>query len=188
MTANRLVQALVAASIGAALRQAPSREIGLADLTVPNDRLPAGCALVAAPSERLEGNQVRTGLWAGLNIGTNPWIGTEAPILATIRERLAPTEVPDGPPLTQAQARRYFLQLADGIDQAYVAIYREHDVSAPTTVYGLQFPTTEDALAFARNARAASKAVVNGRIAAFAAGRAGDCFQAIRDYVSGLSR
>src|SRR4051812_3437408 len=141
MTANTLVQALVAASIGAALSQAPPREIRLADLTVPNERLPAGCALVAAPSQRLEGNRMRSGLWSGLNIGTNPWIGTEASILAAIHERLASTEVPDGPPLPPAQARRYFLQLADGIDQAYVAIYREHDVSGPTTVYGLQFPT-----------------------------------------------
>src|SRR3954451_6392388 len=71
MTANTLVQALVAASIGAALSQAPPREIRLADLTVPNERLPAGCALVAAPSQRLEGNRVRSGLWTGLNIGTN---------------------------------------------------------------------------------------------------------------------
>ena len=188
MTGNSLVQALVAASIGAALSQAPPREIRLADLTVTNERLPAGCALAAAPSERLEGNRVRSGLWTGLNIGTNPWIGTEAPILAAIRERLAPTEVPDGPPLTPAQARRYFLQLADGIDEAYVAIYREHDLSELTTVYGLQFPTAEAALAFARNARAASKAVVNGRIAAFSAGPGSDCFQAIREYVNGLSR
>src|SRR2546430_1669872 len=150
MTANTLVQALVAASIGAVLTQGPPREFGLADLTVPMDRLPAGCALAASPSERLEGNRVRSGLWTGLNIGTNPWIGTEAPILAAIRERLAPTEVPDGPPLTPAQARRYFLQLADGIEQAYVAIYREQEVSDLTTVYGLQFPTTDAALAFAR--------------------------------------
>ena len=188
MTANTLVQALVAASIGAVLSQGPPREIGLADLTVPNDRLPAGCALAASPSERLEGNRVRSGLWTGLNIGTNPWIGTEAPILAAIRERLAPTEVPDGPPLTPAQARRYFLQLADGIEQAYVAIYREQEVSDLTTGYGLQFPTTDAALAFARNGRAASKAIVNGRIAAFSGGPGSDCFKAIREYVNGLSR
>src|SRR5437762_10828855 len=86
MTGNSLVQALVAASVGAAVSQAPPREIRLADLTVTNERLPAGCALAAAPSERLEGNRVRSGLWTGLNIGTNPWIGTEAPILAAIRE------------------------------------------------------------------------------------------------------
>jgi hypothetical protein len=183
-----ITNTLVAASIAAVLSQAPPREIGLADLTVPNDRLPAGCALAAAPLERLEGNRVRGGLWTGLNIGTNPWIGTDAPILAAIRERLAPSESPDGPPLTPAQARRYFLQLADGIDQAYVAIYGEHDVSGLTAVYGLQFPTADGALTFARNARATSKAVVNGRIAAFSVGPGSDCFQAIREYVNGLSR
>ena len=170
------------------LSQAPAREIGLAEITVPNDRLPAGCGLAAAPSERLERNRVRSGLWTGLNIRTNPWIGIDVPILAAIHERLAPTEAPDGPPLTPVQARRYFLRLADGIDQAYVAIYREQDVSDLTTVYGLQFPTTEAALAFARNVRAASNAVVNGRIAAFSAGHDSDCFQAIREYVSRLSR
>jgi len=37
---------------------------------------------------------------------------------AAIRERLAPSEAPDGPPLTPAQARRYFLQLADGKERA----------------------------------------------------------------------
>ena len=188
MTANMLVQALLAASIGAVLNQAPPREISLADLTVPSDRLPAGCALAAAPSERLEGNRVRSGLWTGLNIRTNPWIGTDAPILAAIRERLAPTAVPDGPPLMPSQARRYFLQLADGIDQAYVAIYREQDVSDLTTVYGLQFPTVESALVFTRNARAASKGIVNGRIAAFYGGPGSGCFQAVLEYVNGLSR
>lgn len=54
MTANTLVQAFVAASIGAVLSQAPPREIGLADLTV---------------------------------------------------QRLAATEVPDGPPLSYHRGR-----------------------------------------------------------------------------------
>jgi len=69
-----------------------------------------------------------------------------------------------------------------------VAIYREQEVSDLTTVYGLQFPTTDAALAFARNGRAASKAIVNGRIAAFSGGPGSDCFKAIREYVNGLSR
>src|SRR3954454_1584967 len=63
-----ITKTLVAASIAAVLSQAPPREIRLADLTVPNDRLSTGCALAAAPFERLEGNRVLGGLWTGLDI------------------------------------------------------------------------------------------------------------------------
>jgi hypothetical protein len=180
---------VVAASIGGVLSgQTPPREISLGDLTVPSSRLPAGCTLVAAPSERLDGNRMRSGLWTGLNIRTNPWIGTDAPVLADLRERVDPPEQPDGPPLSPKEATRYHLRLADGIDRGYAAIYREHDSSSLAVVYGFEFPSADAALSFATRARAASHAVVNGRVASFASGAGSECFQKIREYLNGLAR
>jgi len=49
------------------------RPISMNDLTVPQDRLPAGCTLSPTASVRLDGNRVRGGLWAGLPIPINPW-------------------------------------------------------------------------------------------------------------------
>jgi hypothetical protein len=190
MRAEMLLSAIViAGSIAVALSgQTIPREIGLGDLTVPSSRLPAGCTLVAAPSERLDDNQARTGLWTGLNIRTNPWIGTDAPVLADIHERLDPPERPDGPPLSAKEATRYHLRLADGIDRGYAAIYRERDTPNLMVVYGLEFPSTEAAMSFATRARAASIAVVNGRVASFASGASSECLQTIRQYLNGLTR
>jgi hypothetical protein len=186
------VRVLLAAGsmFAAPLLHASPRDIGLADLTVPTDRLPAGCALVGASSQRLDGNQVRTGLWTGLNIPTNPWVGADASVIAEVRGRLDPPRMPDGPPLGARDAARFHLQLADGIEQGYVAIYGERDASVLITVYGFEFRTPEAAARFAGHVRAAtdSNSVVSGRIAAFAFGPATGCSKAIGAFVGGLSR
>jgi len=74
------------------------------ELTVPKERLSARCALSPAASVHLDGNTVRGGLWAGLPIATNPWAGTDAPIMASLREHLDPPLPPDGPLLRQGRA------------------------------------------------------------------------------------
>jgi hypothetical protein len=60
----------------------------LADLTVPADRLPTGCGLSPSPWIRSSDNRVRSGLWAGLPISSNPWTGTDRAIVASIVERV----------------------------------------------------------------------------------------------------
>ena len=51
------------------------KPVSLSDLTVPQDRLPADCALSKRAS-------------IGLRIATNPWVGTDRPIVASVRERI----------------------------------------------------------------------------------------------------
>jgi hypothetical protein len=91
-----LKEIVLAMSIAIAPDMAQSvlpRSISINDLTVPPDRLPAGCTLSPSDSVHLDGNRIRGGLWAGLPIASNPWTGTDRPIVAFIRERM------DGPPL-----------------------------------------------------------------------------------------
>lgn len=95
----------------------------LRQLTVPPDRLPAGCRLQPADSKRLV-----SGPWAPLSVMTNPWEGDDRAVVARIRERMVPpTRVPDGPPVTAADLARMRLRAADDVEAAYVASYADAD-------------------------------------------------------------
>ena len=97
----------------------------LEQLTVPQEQLAAaGCRLSPSQSIRTSDNRVRSGLWTGLPITTNPWIGTEPAVAATIRERLGDSpSPPDGPPQSPSELARFRLRLAEDVEQAYAAIY-----------------------------------------------------------------
>src|SRR5687768_14259440 len=135
-----------------AAQSSGSRVVTMQELTVPPERLPTGCVLSPAQSVRLEGNRVRGRNWAGLPIPTNPWAGTDAPLIASIRERVdGPVLMPDGPPLTARQSARYRLHLAEGVEEAYAAIYTqegpaEFEPRDVIVVYGLRFPDAERAV------------------------------------------
>lgn len=166
--------------------------ITLNDLTVPAERLPDGCALSATPSERISGNGIRGGLWAGLRIPTNPWAGKDRSLIADIRERMDEPSLPltDAPLFSPRELARYHLILADGIDEGYAAIYREGTSSEPVTVYGVRVAASErpDAVGNRRPPPdGKSTRVVIGQIVAVVSGR-GMCFQAIADYVKSLTQ
>lgn len=179
----------IVATAGAAQR--PARPFTLGDLTVPHERLPAGCALSQAPSEHLAGTTVRGGLWAGLRIPTNPWAGVEAPIIADIRQRIDLPLTPDGPPLTERERARFRLRLAEGIEEGYAAVYRESESNRLVVVYGLRFASPEDAARFwstarvSRNPRTVGAAI--GSIVVVASGEDGHCLQAIGTYLKSLA-
>lgn len=102
----------------------PDGPAALQQLTVPASQLPQGCALSAAPGVTRDGDTVRGGLWAGLPITTNPWIGSDRVIVAAIRERIEPpSPLADGPPLSSAERARFRLRLAEGVEAAYAAVY-----------------------------------------------------------------
>jgi hypothetical protein len=98
-----------------------ARPANLHDLTVGADHLPSDCALSPQPSVRPDGNTIRDALWAGLP--ANPWIGTDPLRIASICELMNPPMVPDGPPFTPREAALFRLQLADGIEEGYGAVY-----------------------------------------------------------------
>jgi hypothetical protein len=180
----------LAICIGAVVAASPARPPTLRDLTVAPDQLPSGCALSPAPSVRLDGNTVRSGLWAGLP--ANPWIGTDPVRIASIHEVLAPLMMPEGPPLTPREATRVRLHLADGIVEAYEAVYLPAETSgALIRVFALQFPSDDQAAAFWTRSRRSNRpatALVIGPIVTWVSDGNGACFRAIAAHLQALSR
>jgi hypothetical protein len=114
-------------------------------LTVPAAQLPAGCRLT--PQTITDpGGRVRVGAWAGLRIDSNPWKGTDRALLAAIRQGVdPPVQVPDGPPLHPRDLAIFRSKLADGVEQAYAAIYETED-QQQVVVYGVQFAAEATAI------------------------------------------
>jgi hypothetical protein len=138
----------------------------LHDLTVPADRLPAGCTLPSSPAST-DAQGVHGGLWANLPIDGNPWIGAEPVVVATLRERAEPPRrVVDGPPLSKPEAARARLRLAEGVEQAYAAVYADASHRL-VVVYGLKL---------------AGRAEIQTAIV----GSASACYDAVRGHVGGL--
>src|SRR5262245_35334242 len=107
MTRSLVMVACLALS-ACAIHRSP-QPFTIHDLTFATG-LPGECDLSSAPSRRLDGNRFQSGLWGGLPITTNPWSGTDAKIIASIRERMyGPPRMPDGPPLDRRAAARFFL-------------------------------------------------------------------------------
>jgi hypothetical protein len=177
--------------IGVAAVVSQGRPANLRELTVPADHLPSGCALSPKPSVHLDGNRIRTGLWAGLP--TNPWIGTDPLQIASIRELMDPPMLPDGPPLTPHDAALFRLRLADGIEEGYGAVYLPSGSNgALITVFALRFPSDDSAAelwrqAMHRTTRARSLFAI-GSIVVLVFGENGACLQAVATYLESLSR
>jgi hypothetical protein len=160
------------------------RVVQLGDLTVAADRLPRDCRLKtgAEPGPlRLNGKTA------------NPWIGRDRASMAAMRASIQESpRVPDGPPLGTAEARQFFLRWADGVEEAYEAVYvglgaREVRVRA------LRFSTPEAGadLQLRRDPRGrTSTRVVLGSIVAVVQGdgESHQCFEAIRDHVQSLAK
>jgi hypothetical protein len=172
------------------LTQTDPPAITLDELTVPIDRLPAGCALSPAASA-IEGNKVSSGLWAGLPIPTNPWTGHEGQAVSSITERLAPSRVSDGPPLTQRESARFRSALPDGVEDGYAAIYLDSSSTALVVVYGLAFRSTESVRDFLAAPtlphRSTRGTMTIGRTVVAISGD-GPCFHAIEAHLRSLAK
>jgi hypothetical protein len=162
------------------------RPVSMNDLMVPQDRLPVGCTLSPTASVHLDGNRVRAGLRAGLPIPSNPWIGTDRLIIASIRERMdGPPLVPDGPPLDRRAASSYRLLLADGVEEAYAAIYLMQSDQKLIVVYALRFTATKRPLYPSR--AAFNHRFEIGSIDAVVSGDGGQCSLAVEAYLKSLA-
>jgi hypothetical protein len=166
------------AAVGAA-SFTPAGEVTLRDLTVPDGRLPEGCALLPAAAAPL------------YPIRTNPWVGTDAPIIASIRERIeGPIVVPDPPALTVKGMSAFRLHLAEGVAEAYAAVYTQAE-SGSVVVYGVRFTGAEQAVDPASGARRTRSPriirVTIGSIVAMVNGDGGPCFQAVGAYLKSVA-
>jgi hypothetical protein len=186
-----IVLVMAIASVSCAVRgvaqSVPPRPVTIQDLTVPKERLPTGCGL-SPTAYVVEGNRVTGGLWAGLEIPTNPWTGTARRVIASIREHMdGPSLVPDGPPPTARELSRYRLLLADGVEEAYAAIYTQSDTN-PIVVSALRFAVTERPFSPPHDEQASNHRVEIGPFDAVVSGDNGQCSQAVEAYLESLAR
>jgi hypothetical protein len=163
----------------------------LGELRVPAERLPAGCALSSSASVRESDNRVRGGLWASLPISSNPATSSEPRLIVEIRQRIEGLRTtPDPPALSARGLARFQIQLADGIDESYAAIFLPSDSTELVVVYGLRFAETLAATEFWSTAAAAKNprftALTSGTIVAVATGPRGACLDAVASHVKSL--
>ena len=188
---NTTVLALSFAIPAWAAQNLPARVIAMQDLTVPAERLPAGCVLAPGSTKGLDGNRVQTRNWTGLRIPTNPWAGADTSLVASIRERMdGPTPVPDGPPLSPTEAARFRLHFADGVEEAYAAIYEQSEAEL-IVVYAARFASREKAVEYRSYSRSSNNPrvirVAVGPIVAMVQGDAGACFNAVGVHLRSLA-
>jgi hypothetical protein len=169
--------------------QIPSR--GLESLTIPEDRLPAGCSLKPPPPAQVSpkaSGDTRVGVVPGNSYATNPWIGRDllnvARVLALID---TPASVPDGPPLDRRQAGQYLARWMEGIVEAYRAAYSSS--GGAVDVVAVRFENERLAAATrppARRGLALSRVVMGPDVVVVSAEAANDCFNAARSHIESL--
>jgi hypothetical protein len=133
------------ASASGLAQNAPARLVAMMDLTVPQERLPAGCNMrVIEPPRREVVATSPTGVQtirfvraassmqpsALRQVTQNPWTGNDRRVLAELRQRVdgyGAVRMPDGPPLTSSETSAMLLQFADGVVEGYAATYAESE-------------------------------------------------------------
>jgi hypothetical protein len=155
----------------------------LQDLTVPADRLPAGCEL--APQSVPLANQRVMVLW-NLPVSSNPWIGKDRSLLASIRGRMwGPPLMPDGPPLSRVELQRYNLRSADGLEAGYAAFYYSKPHEESFSVYAVRVDGAADMDEVAPRDHLEGQRIRIGRTVATVLGTAnpGDCRTTVETYL-----
>ena len=179
--------ALLVASTSACARptrlsQTSQRPVTMQDLSVPRERLPAGCSLEPPPPPGVGGS------WGGLGTTSNPWMGTDRRIVASVRASVdGPRLLPDGPPPTTRLVRRSFSGLADGVEEAYAAFYEQLGVKGieEIGVYAFRLSVGERPDVMRRSLQAGTR-IELGRTVAALRGPDGPCFQAIQTHLRSL--
>jgi hypothetical protein len=189
----RVASLLVMTAVFANVSQGTPRPILMEQLTVPSAGLPPGC--VIAP-DRVGSPENPSGErnWAALNIPANPWVGTDALLIAAVRERMGPPPLmPDGPPLVGRERAAYRLRLADGIDEAYAAIYATSPSARNANivvVYAVRYADPASA-----HIQLTPREAANPRIAGFTIGAidvvihgdGGPCFHSVKAHVKAIA-
>lgn len=185
----KIIVLTVSIASASGVTQNPERLVTMQDLTVPEERLPAGCGVSPATSV-VQGNRVRGDLWAGLQIPTNPWTGTDRNLMASIRERMYGQPLVPDAPLTKKDASGYSLKLAEGLEEAYAAIYNQSE-PALIVVYALRPAVIENPFAFdhpSNKSGSNGSRFEIGSVAIFISGDSGPCFQAIEAHLKSLGK
>ena len=173
--------AVVAAMVFAS--QSVSTQVAMGDLTVPADKLSAGCSLSPGRSVVADGSKV-TFNELSVPIPSNPWTGTDRETIATIRERMGLVPRAPDAPRSAGDASRYHLKLADGIEAGYAAIYRGTG-GDEVVVYALR-PSSGAASLAAPPSGAANRIEIGGLVTRVV-GNADSCQRSIEAHLRSLS-
>jgi hypothetical protein len=189
---------IIATSLAAVMGQnVLPRPITMQSLTVAAESLPPGCHL-KAPSELSPPSSGPGRITAAgpmlmpqpLSITTNPWTGTDPQAVAWMRQGMDnPPAGPDLQPLPGPEATRYFLRLADGVEEGYAATYVQPG-GGEVVVHALRFAPTEKTndLKKASTADLRSTRIDIGRIVAQVYGDENQCRRAIEMYLKSLGQ
>jgi hypothetical protein len=111
-------------------------------------------------------------------------------LVASIRERMEPTVTPDGPPPSRSEAASFRLHFADGVEEAYAAIYEQSETEL-IVVYASRFASSEKAVesrsysGWSNNPTVIRVAM--GPIVAMVQGDVGPCFNAVGAHLRSLA-
>jgi hypothetical protein len=102
-----------------------------------------------------------------------------------------PVLVPDGPPLTRKQLSQYRLQLAEGVEEAYAAVYQQDPGQELVIVYGSKLSDARAPVERSSLGRASENPrivrLTIGSVVVVLHGDGGACFQAIGAYLKSLA-
>jgi hypothetical protein len=108
-----------------------------------------------------------------------------------IRERIeGPIVVPDPPALTVKGLGAYRLHLAEGVEEAYAAVYKQEE-SGLVVVYGMKVGAEQNVVPERADRTSGNPRITRvtiGSIVAMVNGDGGPCFQAVGVYVKSLAR
>ncbi len=182
--ASRAVACAVGVALaGGAAAVAAQSEPALSTLTVPAANLPAGCKLgEARPTMRL---MAPSGVVA---VPMNPWSGTEPVLKAAVRSTIdgAPS-IPDAPPPDRREIGAIQSRWAADVAEAYRAEYQtaaDERIFVSAVRYTDAAEIKAAALPGTSRARPGTSArIVHGARVIQLSGAAGECFQAIKNYL-----
>jgi hypothetical protein len=161
------------------LATAQSTLTALQQLTVGAEGLPKGCRLTPVATEPAGPGDVRLGLSGGLSMSANPWIGGQIELIVPVREAIdGPIDIADGPPASPREVARQRARLADGVEEAYAALY-ESASGGQIAVYGLKLNSPPaPALVSDRRTRRANRVEI-GPFVISHRGDGSDCHEAV---------
>jgi hypothetical protein len=189
----RVTSLLVMTAVFANVSQGTPRPITMEQLTVPPAWLPPEC-MIAPDTVRSPENPSGARYWVGFNIPANPWIGTAPSSIVEVRERMDPPPlIPDGPPLIGRERAAYRNRLANGIDEAYAAIYATSPSARNAkivVVYAVRYADPASAQTQPNHREAANPGIARftiGAIDVLIRGDGGVCFQSVKAHVKALA-
>jgi hypothetical protein len=163
-------------------RSIQTQELTLQQLT-PTPGPPANCDPLRVQEEPLS-----VGRTLNTTVPSNPWIGSDRKTVAAIREMIygAP-RLPDAPILPLRDLTTFLLQLAEGIEEGYVAAYQQAE-KPRTFVYGLRFSEAEGVpdAPRVRSGNTTLAWIQTRRIVAVVHGDNGECSNSVAAHVKSL--